>query len=169
MRKTDSPNHSRSQSRGRTSSRRRILPAKPRPSQPIAETLPKATGVPHGILEMHPNGYGFLRDPHRDYARRPTDAYVPAGFIRQFDLREGVELQGNARPTTEKQGPRLAEISSICGRTPTEYQDVRRFEEQTAVSPHRLLRLETGPIPLSTRVVDHATIGGNGGVVGKAG
>ncbi len=63
--------------------------------------LPKETVVTQGILAMHPNGYRFLRAPHRDYARRPTDPYVPAGLIRQFDLREGVELRGNARPATE--------------------------------------------------------------------
>jgi transcription termination factor Rho len=154
MKETNSRNHSCPKTRGRTSSRRRTPPTKSRPGQPIAVVLPKETVVAHGVLEMHPNGYGFLRDPHRDYARRPTDAYVPAGLIRQIDLREGVELRGNARPATAKQGPRLVEISAICGRTPAEHQDARRFEDQTAISPHRLLRLETGPVPLSTRVVD---------------
>ena len=154
MKTTESPNYSRLKHRSKNSSRKKARPDRPRPSQPVPHGVPNATVAAHGILEMHPDGYGFLRDPRRDYARRPTDTFVPAGIIHQFCLREGVELRGSARPATEKHGPRLVEITSICGRTPAEHRDVRRFEEQTAVSPHRLLRLETGPAPLSTRVVD---------------
>ena len=110
-----------------------------------------------GILEMHPRGYGFLRDSTLDYARQPTDPYVPVELIADLDLREGVELHGLVRPRQGRKGPRLVEVSSICGCLPDEYHDVRRFESQTAVSPHRQLRLETGAVPLTTRVMDLLT------------
>src|SRR5207248_8814896 len=52
---------------------------------------PSANAVPsQGVLEMHPRGYGFLRDPTRNYATQPADPYVPAGLIAKHSLREGV-------------------------------------------------------------------------------
>jgi transcription termination factor Rho len=51
-----------------------------------------------GILEMHPDGYGFLRNITQHYDARPGDAYVPADVIRKFDLREGINVAGEVIP-----------------------------------------------------------------------
>ena len=47
-----------------------------------------------GVLELHPNGYGFLRDPKNNYQRERTDPFVPGAMIEKFALREGVLING---------------------------------------------------------------------------
>ena len=115
------------------------------------------TDTARGILELHSRGYGFLRDPNRDYARQTQDPYVPARLIPDLQLAEGVELEGHVRPAQYDQGPRLLDVTQICGRTPAEYADVQGFETLTAISPYRRLGLETGSAPLTTRVIDLLT------------
>lgn len=124
-----------------------------------AEHLQPQTGADtaRGILELHPRGYGFLRDSKRDYARQTHDPYVPARLIDSLRLAEGVELEGLVRPGQHGQGPRLLDVSQICGRTPAEYKNVQSSEALTAVSPSRRLALETGSSPLTTRVIDLLT------------
>lgn len=63
-----------------------------------------------GVLEMHPNNYGFLRDPAANYLRQLTDPFVPGSMIEKFGLREGVGVQGMIQPGRKQQGPRLREI-----------------------------------------------------------
>ncbi len=63
-----------------------------------------------GALEMHPNGYGFLRDPNNDYTRIITDPFVPGSMIEKYGFREGVLLTGMVQPGTKTQGPRLREV-----------------------------------------------------------
>ena len=58
------------------------------------ENVP-VTGVAEGVLEMHPNGYGFLRNPENNYFARETDPFVPGTMIEKFHLREGVMINGN--------------------------------------------------------------------------
>src|SRR4051812_32278609 len=77
---------------------RRPPAPKPAPAHPSYETpmarddrtpLPPTLGTAQGVLELHPKGYGFLRDPGRNYASQPGDAYVGAQFISKHGLREG--------------------------------------------------------------------------------
>lgn len=152
MEKTNSLHQSKP--KRKTSSRRKAPRGRSGPSQPATGTTSSEPVAVHGILEMHPAGYGFLRDPRRDYARRPTDPYVAAGLIRTFDLREGVEVRGSASRANSRKGPRLVEIATVGNQALTGHQDAAPFSEQMAISPHRLLRLETGPLPLTTRVID---------------
>jgi transcription termination factor Rho len=108
----------------------------------------------HGVLEMHPKGYGFLRSPARHYASVPADAYVPGALIDKHRLAEGVHLAGPLEPPRRgTTGPRLAAIERIEGRDPKEYRR-RAWDELTAVDPTKWIRLETGPEPLTTRVMD---------------
>ena len=74
-----------------------------------------------GVLEMHPNGYGFLRDPQNNYMREMTDPFVPGSMIEKFGLREGLLINGMVQPGRRKQGPRLSEISTstACSRKNT--------------------------------------------------
>lgn len=116
----------------------------------------------YGVLELHPKGYGFLRNPENDYRPTPADVFVPASKIEMTGLRPGVLIRGTARPTGQQQGPRLEEIFDVDGLAPEEYKNVPRFDELTPVSPNQWLRLETGPQPLTTRVMDLLTPLGKG-------
>jgi transcription termination factor Rho len=115
-----------------------------------------------GLLELHPNGYGFLRNPENNYDRVRSDPFVPGTMIEKFRLREGVMIQGMVQHARRQQGPRLREITDIDGMTPEEYLNVKPFESLTPINPESWLRLETGPEPLSTRVMDLLTPLGKG-------
>ena len=107
----------------------------------------------HGVLEMHPRGHGFLRNPARHYAVTPNDAYVPGPLIHKLNLAEGVMLGGTLEPPRRGQGPRLVAVTSIEGADPKLFRR-RGWDELTPVDPTKWLRLETGAEPLTTRVMD---------------
>ncbi len=115
-----------------------------------------------GVLEMHPNGYGFLRNPDDNYIRQMTDPFVPGSMIDKFCLREGVHIRGMVQPGRRQQGPRLKEISDVDGLKPEEFRDVKTFDQLTPINPEFWLQLETGPEPLTTRVMDLLTPLGKG-------
>jgi len=124
------------------------------------EPGPVAPG--RGVLELHPNGYGFLRDPDANYIRQMTDPFVPGSMIEKFSLREGVLISGMVQPGRRQQGPRLKEILDVDGMKPEDYIHVKQFDELTPINPESWLKLETGPDPLSTRVMDLLTPLGKG-------
>jgi transcription termination factor Rho len=115
-----------------------------------------------GILEMHPKGYGFLRDPRRNYKAAEDDVYVGTPFLSRFQLRQGVHLTGTVEAPKKGQGPRLSELTAIEGATPDQYLGIKGFDDLTAIDPHDRLRLETGAEPLGTRVMDLLTPIGKG-------
>jgi transcription termination factor Rho len=115
-----------------------------------------------GVLEMHPNGYGFLRDPSTNFNRERTDPFVPGTMIEKFGLREGVLISGMVQHHRKQQGPRLREILDVDGIPPEEYVNVKPFDQLTPINPQEWLRLETGPQPLTTRVMDLLTPLGKG-------
>ncbi len=115
-----------------------------------------------GVLELHPNGYGFLRDPNNDYARVITDPFVPGSMIEKYHFREGVLITGLVQPATKTQGARLREIKDVDGISPDEYPNIIPFDERTPINPEEWIRLETGPTPLTTRVMDIMTPLGKG-------
>ncbi len=115
-----------------------------------------------GVLEMHPNGYGFLRDPKSNYLRELSDPFVPGSMIDKFRLREGVQLSGMVQPGRKNQGPRLRELNDIDGMSLEDYRDVKDFEDLTPINPESWLQLEVGPQPLTTRVMDLLTPLGKG-------
>ncbi len=115
-----------------------------------------------GVLEMHPNGYGFLRDPKSNYVRKMTDPFVPGSMIDKFGLREGLLINGMVQPGRRQQGPRLKEITDVDGMKPEDYKDVKTFDELTPINPENWLKLEVGPEPLTTRVMDLLTPLGKG-------
>lgn len=115
-----------------------------------------------GLLEMHPNGYGFLRSPEKNYSREKTDPFVPGTMIEKFGLRPGVMIRGKVQPARGKQGPRLREILDVDGVAPEEYSEVPSFEDKTPINPTHWYHLETGPTPLTTRVMDLLTPLGKG-------
>lgn len=115
-----------------------------------------------GVLEMHPNGYGFLRDPETNYVRQMTDPFVPGSMIEKYGLREGVLVSGMVQPGRRNQGPRLREVLDVDGMDPDQYKNVKPFDSLTPINPEFWLRLETGPQPLTTRVMDLLTPLGKG-------
>ncbi len=116
------------------------------------EPIPPEPG--EGLLELHPNGYGFLRSPGNNYDRVRSDPFVPGTMIDKYQLREGLMIKGMVQHARKQQGPRLKEIHDIDGMNADDYSDVKPFDSRTAINPEEWLRLETGPEPISTRVMD---------------
>jgi transcription termination factor Rho len=114
-----------------------------------------------GVLELHPKGYGFLRNPVRHYGPQPSDPYVPAGLVQQHQLREGVLLSGPLEAPKKGTGPRLLRVETIEGMAPDQYPR-RNFDDLTPVDPHEQIVLETSREPLTTRVMDLLTPIGKG-------
>jgi transcription termination factor Rho len=124
------------------------------------EPLPLVAGS--GVLEMHPNGYGFLRNPQTNFTRERTDPFVPGTMIEKFGLREGVLISGMVQRHRRGQGPRLKEILDVDGIPPEDYPKVKSFDELTPINPEEWLQLETGQQPITTRVMDLLTPLGKG-------
>jgi transcription termination factor Rho len=135
---------------------------------PYADVEPVENGEPlplepcKGVLEMHPNGYGFLRNSDNNYQRERTDPFVPGTMIEKFRLREGVMISGMMQPGRRQQGPRLKEIFDVDGMVPDNYPNVKTFDQLTPINPESWLQLETGQQPLTTRVMDLLTPLGRG-------
>ncbi len=145
---------------------RRQRPPGDRPPQNEPEVTENGEPIPTvpagGVLELHPNGYGFLRDPKNNYQRERTDPFVPGTMIDKFGLREGLMINGMVQPSRKQQGPRLREILDIDGMKPEDYVNVKTFDSLTPINPESWLQLETGPTPLSPRVMDLLTPLGKG-------
>jgi transcription termination factor Rho len=114
-----------------------------------------------GVLELHARGHGNLRQANRDYVAGPTDAIVAAPLIQKFRLREGLLLTGPLEPHRKNGNPRLATVDTIENAPADQYRP-REFDELTPIDPHEQIRLETGPEPLTMRVVDMLTPIGKG-------
>ncbi len=123
-----------------------------------------------GVLELHPKGFGFLRNASRNYIAQQADPYVPAPLIQRLGLREGLMLTGpleavrfNGGGPRHKapSGPRLARIEQIEGQAPEQFRR-RNFDDLTPIDPHQHIRLETGREPLTTRAMDMLTPIGKG-------
>jgi transcription termination factor Rho len=115
----------------------------------------------HGVLELHPKGYGFLRNPAKHYASQAGDPYVSTQLLKQFDLREGMLLAGPIESQKKGSGPRLVKVQSIEGLAPDQYPR-RNFDRLTPIDPHEQIVLETSREPLTTRVMDLLTPIGKG-------
>ena len=124
------------------------------------EPIPLEPGA--GVLEMHPNGYGFLRVADNNYQRERTDPFVPATMIDRYKLREGVFMKVLVQPGRRQQGPRVREIQEVEGMPADNYMNVKSFDQLTPINPETWLRLETGQQPLTTRVMDLLTPLGKG-------
>jgi len=145
--------------RGGQNSRNRSRSRRPRVEQQNGEEV---QGVIEGILELHPKGYGFLRDPQKNYASQDTDPFVSSSVIDKHRLREGVLVRGEVGPGSKGQGPRLKNIETIDGRTFEEYQQIKLFDDLTPINPFEHIILETGPTPITMRVMDLLTPIGKG-------
>lgn len=146
--------------------RRRRLPnnegraAEPREGEVGEESAPGTAAVEApmeectGILELHPNGYGFLRSPSNNYSRERSDPFVPGTMIDRYGLRQGLLIRSMVQQARRQQGPRVREILDVDGMSPEEYPNVKNFDELTAINPEEWLRLEVGRDPVTNRVID---------------
>jgi transcription termination factor Rho len=110
-----------------------------------------------GILEMHPNGYGFLRSPENNYTRERSDPFVPGTMIEKFGLRQGVSIKAMMQQARRQQGPRVREILDVDGMKPEDYCNVKNFDDDkalTPINPEQWLNLEIGAEPITNRVID---------------
>jgi transcription termination factor Rho len=116
-----------------------------------------------GVLEVLPDGYGFLRAPESNYLPGPDDIYVSPSQIRKFELRTGDTVSGQVRPP--KEGERyfaLIKVEAINFEPPEYAKDKVLFDNLTPLYPTERLRLETGQDNLLTRVLDMMTPLGKG-------
>jgi transcription termination factor Rho len=109
-----------------------------------------------GVLEILPEGYGFIRKQENNYMPNPGDVYVAPSQIKKFGLRTGDQIVGFARPPQDREKYQaLIRIESVCGLSPDpEVLRARpQFEKLTPFHPTERFKLETTPEELSTRVV----------------
>lgn len=111
----------------------------------------------NGVLEIMPDGYGFIRSSDYNYLSSPDDVYVSAAQVKRYGLKTGDVLQCNVRPPREgeKYFP-LTSIDKINGREPSEVRDRVPFEHLTPLFPDEKYDLCGDPktTNLSTRIVD---------------
>lgn len=108
-----------------------------------------------GVLEILPDGYGFLRSPDYNYLPGPDDIYVSPSQIRRFGLRTGDTVSGTVRPP--KDGERyfaLLKVDSLNFEPPEKSRGKILFDNLTPLYPEKRLNLEHQPNEYTTRVVD---------------
>jgi transcription termination factor Rho len=116
-----------------------------------------------GVLEMMPDGYGFLRSSDYNYLSSPDDVYVSPSQIKLFGLKTGDTVHGAVRPP--KEGEKyfaLLKVDTINGKSPEEVRDRVPFDYLTPLFPFEKLNLFTGPSDNSTRIMDLFTPIGKG-------
>lgn len=116
-----------------------------------------------GVLEILPDGFGFLRSPMYSYMPGPDDIYVSPSQIRRFGLRTGDVISGQIRPP--KEGERyfaLLRVKEICFREPEEAKRIVLFDNLTPIYPDEQFRLENGDKNYSSRILDLMTPIGKG-------
>jgi transcription termination factor Rho len=116
-----------------------------------------------GVLEVLPDGFGFLRAPDYNYLAGPDDIYVSPSQIRKFDLHTGDTVAGQIRPP--KEGERyfaLIKVEAVNFEPPARGKERIFFENLTALYPQEKIKLEADAENLSTRVMDLMTPLGKG-------
>jgi transcription termination factor Rho len=111
--------------------------------------------VNEGVLEIMPDGYGFLRSSDYNYLTSPDDIYVSQSQIKLFGLKTGDTVRGSIRPPKEgeKYFP-LVRVEAINSRIPAEVRDRVPFDHLTPLFPSEKLSLFTDPGNYSTRIMD---------------
>jgi transcription termination factor Rho len=131
----------------------------------VLQTQAERSGLlfAEGVLEVLPDGYGFLRAPESNYLPGPDDIYMSPSQIRKFDLRTGDTVSGQVRPP--KEGERyfaLIKVEAINFGPPELGQEKALFDNLTPLYPNERLRLEAVADNLTSRVLDMMTPIGKG-------
>jgi len=116
-----------------------------------------------GVLEVLPDGFGFLRSPDYNYLPCPDDIYISPSQIRRFGIKTGAVVQGQIRPP--KDGERyfaLLRVEAINNEPPENLHEKIPFDELTPLYPEERIRLETNAKNVDMRIVDLITPIGKG-------
>jgi transcription termination factor Rho len=108
-----------------------------------------------GVLEILPDGFGFLRSPGYNYLPGADDIYVSPSQIRRFGLKKGDSIEGEIRPP--KDGERyfaLLKVSTVNDQSPEKHKKTVLFDNLTPLYPDRKINLEAKPTNYSTRIID---------------
>jgi transcription termination factor Rho len=169
MPSTDNPEVQPPQQSGEAEVEKPVTPAPHQPNRPKREQTPafniefEGIVASEGVLEMMPDGYGFLRSSDYNYLSSPDDIYVSPSQIKLFGLKTGDTVKGNVRPP--KEGEKyfaLLKVESINGRLPDEIRDRVPFDYLTPLFPYEKLNLTTTANNYSTRIMDLFTPIGKG-------
>jgi len=116
-----------------------------------------------GVLEVLPDGYGFLRNPDYNYLSSPDDIYVSPSQIRRFGLRTGNIVSGQIRPPKESEKYfALLRVEAVNYEEPDRLAEKAVFSDLTPLHPEDRLILETVPEELNMRIIDLVTPVGKG-------
>ncbi|CCP62534.1 transcription termination factor Rho [Chlamydia trachomatis] len=111
--------------------------------------------IGEGVLEVLPDGFGFLRSPTYNYLPSAEDIYVSPAQIRRFDLKKGDTIVGTIRSPKEKEKYfALLKVDKINGSTPDKAKERVLFENLTPLHPNERLIMEIGKENLTERVLD---------------
>jgi transcription termination factor Rho len=120
-----------------------ILEGEPKPEELVEGS---------GIIEISGKGFGFLRDPKRNYAQAPHDIFVTPETVKHFHLRDGQMLKGVVRKGPR--GAQLHKLETINGDPAEEVRNLPAFDELTVISPEPRITMETTPDRYTTRIID---------------
>lgn len=138
-------------------------------SQMVFEIVKTKSERPHevlvgeGVLEVLPDGFGFLRSPNYNYLPSAEDIYVSPAQIRRFDLKKGDTVYGTIRSPKEKEKYfALLKVEKINNKPPEMARERILFENLTPLYPNTRLVMETTKERMTTRVIDLAAPIGKG-------
>ncbi|MCX5633112.1 MAG: transcription termination factor Rho [Phycisphaerae bacterium] len=116
-----------------------------------------------GVLEVLPDGYGFLRNPEYNYLSSPDDIYVSPSQIKRFGLRTGAVVSGQIRPPKESEKYfALLRVEAINFQEPDRLSEKVNFSDLTPLHPEKRIILETTTEELNMRIIDMITPVGKG-------
>jgi transcription termination factor Rho len=131
----------------------------------LLETHSKQNGMIYnqGVLQVLPEGYGFLRSPSYNYLPGPDDIYISPSQIKKFSLRTGDTVYGQIRPPKESERYfALLKVEAVNGENPDKARKKTLFDNLTPLYPDSLINLEHDPKDLSTRMMNLMTPIGKG-------
>jgi transcription termination factor Rho len=108
-----------------------------------------------GVLEILPDGFGFLRSPIYNYLPGADDIYVSPSQIRRFGLRKGDSIEGQIRPPKDSERYfALLKVNEVNTQTPDKHKKTVLFDNLTPLYPEKRITLESNPTNYSTRIID---------------
>ncbi len=131
----------------------------------IIEVQSQTNGLMYseGVLEILPDGFGFLRSPNFNYLQSDEDIYISPSQIKRFGLRKGDTVGGYVRPPkNDEKYYALLQIKTVNGIEPEELRGRPLFDNLTPLYPNKRIVLETTPDEISTRIIDLLTPLGKG-------
>jgi len=128
-----------------------------------AQTEEKGLLFGEGVLEILPDGYGFLRSPNYNYLPSPDDIYISPSQIRKFSLKTGDTVSGQIRPPKENEKFfALLRVEAVNFDDPSKAADRILFDNLTPLYPQERIHLEREPEEISMRIMDLLTPIGKG-------